>query len=94
MAAINTCRIGALGGHVDACDNFGFVRTAYNSCRNRHCPKCQGAAACTWLAEREAYLLPVGYFHVILTLPPEVAAIAWTKRRSFTTCFPRQRWRR
>ena len=77
MAAIETCRTAALGGHIDACDDCGFVRIAYNSCRNRHCPKCQGAAARTWLAEREADLLPVGYFHVVFTLPAEVAAIAF-----------------
>jgi hypothetical protein len=77
MSAIETCRTAALGGHVDACDDCGFVRIAYNSCRNRHCPKCQGAAARDWLAAREADLLPVGYFHVVFTLPAEVAAIAF-----------------
>ncbi len=77
MAAIETCRTAALGGHVDACDDCGFVRIAYNSCRNRHCPKCQGAAAREWLAAREADLLPVGYFHVVFTLPAEIAAIAF-----------------
>ena len=80
MAAIETCRTAALGGHVDACDDCGFVRIAYNSCRNRHCPKCQGAAARTWLAEREADLLPVGYFHVVFTLPAEIAAIAFPNK--------------
>ena len=63
MSAIENCRTAALGGHVDACEDCGHHRIAYNSCRNRHCPKCQGAAARTWLAEREADLLPVGYFH-------------------------------
>jgi hypothetical protein len=67
MSAIEQCRTAAMGGHVEA----------YNSCRNRHCPRCQGAAARTWLAEREADLLPVGYFHVVFTLPAEVAAIAF-----------------
>jgi putative transposase/transposase-like zinc-binding protein len=76
MSAIETCRTAALGGHVEACDDCGHWRIAYNSCRNRHCPKCQGAAARTWLAEREADLLPVGYFHVVFTLPAEVADIA------------------
>ncbi|AXA44699.1 UNVERIFIED_ORG: hypothetical protein M2435_006080 [Rhizobium sophorae] len=61
---------------VGACEDCGEWRISYNSCRNRHCPKCQGAAARTWLAEREADLLPVGYFHVVFTLPAEVAAIA------------------
>ena len=76
MAAIETCRTAALGGHVDACEDCGHRRIAYNSCRNRHCPKCQGAAARAWLSEREADLLPVGYFHVVFTLPIEVADIA------------------
>ena len=76
MTAIENCRTAALGGHVEACDDCGHWRIAYNSCRNRHCPKCQGAAARTWLAEREADLLPVGYFHVVFTLPAEVADIA------------------
>ena len=76
MSAIENCRTAALGGHVDACEDCGHRRIAYNSCRNRHCPKCQGAAARTWLAEREADLLPVGYFHVVFTLPNEVADIA------------------
>ncbi len=76
MSAIENCRTAALGGHVDACEDCGHQRIAYNSCRNRHCPKCQGAAARTWLAEREADLLPVGYFHVVFTLPTELADIA------------------
>ncbi|AEH87209.1 putative transposase [Mesorhizobium opportunistum WSM2075] len=77
MSAIEHCRTAALGGHVEACADCGQRRIAYNSCRNRHCPKCQGAAARTWLAEREADLLPVGYFHVVFTLPAEVAVIAF-----------------
>ena len=76
MSAIEHCRTAALGGHVEACEDCGHWRIAYNSCRNRHCPKCQGAAARTWLAEREADLLPVGYFHVVFSVPAEVAAIA------------------
>nr|WP_236962049.1 IS91 family transposase [Methylobacterium sp. XJLW] len=80
MAAIETCRTAALGGHVEACDGCGHRRIAYNSCRDRHCPKCQGAAARTWLAEREADLLPVGYFHVVFTLPTQVAAIAFQNK--------------
>jgi hypothetical protein len=76
MSAIEHCRTAALGGHVEACEDCGHRRIAYNSCRNRHCPKCQGAAARTWLAEREATLLPVGYFHVVFTLPTKVADIA------------------
>ena len=77
MSAIETCRTAALGGHVEACDDCGHRRIAYNSCRNRHCPKCQGAAARTWLADRQADLLPVGYFHVVFTLPAEIGEIAF-----------------
>jgi hypothetical protein len=76
MSAIETCRTAALGGHVESCEDCGHRRVAYNSCRNRHCPKCQGAAAHEWLAAREADLLPVGYFHVVFTLPAEVADVA------------------
>jgi hypothetical protein len=80
MSAIEHCRTAALGGHVEACEDCGQWRIAYNSCRNRHCPKCQGAAARTWLAEREADLLPVGYFHVVFTLPAEVTDIAFQNK--------------
>jgi Putative transposase/Transposase zinc-binding domain len=77
MSAIESCRTAALGGHVEACEDCGHRRIAYNSCRNRHCPKCQGAAAREWLAERQADLLPVGYFHVVFTLPAAIADVAW-----------------
>lgn len=80
MSAIKNCRTAALGGHVEACEDCGHWRVAYNSCRNRHCPKCQGVAARTWLAKREADLLPVGYFHVVFTLPTEVADIAFQNK--------------
>ncbi len=80
MSAIEHCRTAALGGHVEACADCGHWRITYNSCRNRHCPKCHGAAARTWLAEREADLLPVGYFHVVFTLPAEVADIAFQNK--------------
>ncbi|QNE07204.1 IS91 family transposase [Croceicoccus marinus] len=80
MTAIENCRTAALGGHVEACEDCGHWRVAYNSGRNRHCPKCQGAAARVWLAEREAALLPVGYFHVVFTLPAEIAAIAFQNK--------------
>ena len=76
MAAIEACRTAALGGHIEGCQDCGHCRIAYNSCRNRHCPKCQAAAARDWLAAREADLLPVGYFHVVFSLPAEVADIA------------------
>ena len=77
MSAIELCRTAALGGHVEACDSCEHSRVAYNSCRNRHCPKCQGIARERWLAAREADLLPVPYFHVVFTVPVEVAAMAF-----------------
>jgi hypothetical protein len=77
MSAIRACRTAALGGHVARCDDCGHVEIAYNSCRNRHCPKCQGAAARQWLADRQAELLPAAYYHVVFTLPAPVAAIAF-----------------
>jgi hypothetical protein len=80
MSAIERCRSAALGGHVERCQDCGHSRIAYNSCRNRHCPKCQGAAAKDWLAAREADLLPVDYFHVIFTLPAEIAPIAYQNK--------------
>ena len=76
MAAIETCRTPALGGHVEHCADCGFVRCAYNSCRDRHCPKCQGLARAEWLDARRAELLPVPYFHVVFTVPASVAEIA------------------
>jgi hypothetical protein len=80
MAAIEQCRSAALGGHIERCEDCGHSRIAYNSCRNRHCPKCQGAAAQDWLAARAADLLPVGYFHVVFTLPAEIAPIAYQNK--------------
>jgi Transposase zinc-binding domain/Putative transposase len=70
------CRTAALGGHVEACDQCGHQRIAYNSCRNRHCPKCQGTAAAQWLDARASELLPVEYFHVVFTLPEAIGPIA------------------
>ena len=83
MSAIERCRTVALGGHVARCENetCGHTLIAYNSCRNRHCPKCQNAAARRWLAEREAELLPVEYFHVVYTLPAELRDIAYQNKR-------------
>lgn len=76
MSAIERCRSAALGGHVLRCDDCETVHIAYNSCRNRHCPKCQGAAARQWLADRQAELLPVAYYHVVFTLPAPIGDIA------------------
>ena len=77
MAAIEACRTPALGGHAEQCADCGFVRYAYNSCRDRHCPKCQGLARAEWLEARQAELLPVPYFHVVFTVPAPVADIAF-----------------
>jgi hypothetical protein len=80
MSAIESCRTAALGGHVARCEKCAHTHVAYNSCRNRHCPKCQGAAAKEWLADREAELLPVPYFHVVFTLPAEIGNIAYQNK--------------
>lgn len=80
MSAIERCRTVALGGHVARCEDCAHTVIAYNSCRNRHCPKCQGTAAKQWLAEREAELLPVGYFHLVFTLPGPIADIAYQNK--------------
>jgi hypothetical protein len=80
MSAIESCRTAALGGHVLRCETCSHTLIAYNSCRNRHCPKCQGAAAREWLAEREAELLSVPYFHVVFSLPSRIADIAYQNK--------------
>jgi hypothetical protein len=80
MSAIVSCRTAALGGHVERCEDCGLSQIAYNSCRNRHCPKCQGAAAKDWLAAREADLLPVPYFHLVFTLPAAIADFAYQNK--------------
>jgi hypothetical protein len=77
MRAIEVCRTAVLGGHVETCSQCDFTRISYNSCRNRHCPKCQYAERAKWLASRKAELLPVEYFHVVFTVPEEVARIAF-----------------
>jgi hypothetical protein len=80
MSAIESCRTAALGGHVARCEDCAHTTIAYNSCRNRHCPKCQGAAARTWMADRNAELLPVPYFHVVFTLPAALQHIAYQNK--------------
>jgi Putative transposase/Transposase zinc-binding domain len=80
MSAIERCRTAALGGHVARCADCAYTTIAYNSCRNRHCPKCQGVAAKDWLADREADLLPVPYYHVVFTLPGPIADIAYQNK--------------
>ena len=81
MSAIERCRTAALGGHVLRCDDCEHTTVAYNSCRNRHCPKCQGAVAREWMEAREAELLPVPYFHVVFTLPAAIADIVYQNKR-------------
>ncbi len=80
MSAIEACRTAELGGHVERCEDCAHVQIAYNSCRNRHCPKCQGAAARAWLEARQAELLAVAYYHVVFTVPAELADIAYQNK--------------
>ncbi len=80
MSAIERCRSAALGGHVLRCEGCAQIQIAYNSCRNRHCPKCQGPAAKRWLADRQAELLPVEYYHVVFTLPAPISDIAYQNK--------------
>jgi len=80
MSAIERCRTAALGGHVEQCDDCAHQRIAFNSCRNRHCPKCQSLARAQWLEDRQADLIPTDYFHVVFTLPEEIAAIAYQNK--------------
>lgn len=80
MSAIEQCRTAALGGHLEQCDSCGHQRIAFNSCRNRHCPKCQSLVRAQWLEDRQTELLPVEYFHVVFTVPQEVAAIAYQNK--------------
>src|SRR5947199_4646048 len=82
MRAIEVCRTAALGGHVEQCDRCNVTRIAYNSCRNRHCPKCQNTERARWLESRQAELLPVEYFHVVFTVPEEIACIAYYNQRT------------
>jgi Transposase zinc-binding domain len=93
MSAIESCRTAALGGHVARCEDCAHSVIAYNSCRNRHCPKCQGAVAREWMAAREAELLPASYFHVVFTLPSAIGNIAYhNKAVIYGSCSrPRQR---
>jgi hypothetical protein len=81
MSAIEHCRTAALGGHVEACEDCGHWRIAYNSCRNRHCPKCQTGARERWIAARRRELLPTPYVHVVFTLPPQLASLALQNKK-------------
>jgi hypothetical protein len=82
MRAIEVCRTARLGGHVDVCDACAFARPAYNSCRNRHCPKCQALTQAAWVEKRMEYVLPTHYFHVVFTLPHEIVALALRNRKT------------
>ena len=81
MHAIEVCRTSELGGHLDRCDSCGYERNAYNSCRNRHCPKCQAMAKAEWLEKRKAELLPVEYFHNVFTIPHELNQITLRNKK-------------
>src|SRR6478752_9155262 len=81
MSAIERCRTAALGGHVLRCSGCARTEVSFNSCRDRHCPKCQASAAHRWLEARQADLLPVEYFHVVFTLPAPISAIPWYNKR-------------
>src|SRR6266542_1295175 len=81
MRAVERCRTAALGGHIERCDSCGFERPAYNSCRNRHCPKCQSLAKVKWLDKQKSEILPVGYFHLVFTLPHELNGLILTNKK-------------
>ena len=76
MRAVEVCRTAVLGGHKDQCDTCGHVQISYNSCRNRHCPKCQALRKERWIEDRAEDLLPIEYFHVVLTIPSELNPLA------------------
>ena len=81
IRALTECRTAVLGGHVEECDRCGHQEVAYNSCRNRHCPKCRATAAAQWIEARKSELLPVGYFHVVFTLPVTLGPVALQNQR-------------
>src|SRR5215471_7365602 len=81
MTSIELCRTAALGGHLERCDQCGHERNCFNSCRNRHCPKCQSLARAQWIEDRQSELLDVPYFHVVFTVPEEIAAIAYQNKK-------------
>lgn len=92
LSAIKKCRTAALGGHIDACDDCGVLRVSYNSCRNRHCPKCQGKNREDWIAAREGELLPVPYFHLVFTLPDVLHPLAVHQPRVVYSCLFDAAW--
>lgn len=92
LHALQVCRTAALGGHIDGCDNCGHIRISYNSCRNRHCPKCQATNRERWIADRQADLLPVNYFHVVFTLPHQLNALCLQHAASMYNLLFRAAW--
>ena len=92
LKALAQCRTAALGGHLDACSDCGHVRISYNSCRNRHCPKCQGQQREAWIAAREEELLPVPYFHVVFTLPSELNGFTLKQPKGIYTLLFKAAW--
>jgi hypothetical protein len=86
MAAIMACRTALLGGHEEICDHCGTIRNSYNSCRNRHCPKCQTMTKEEWLDKRREELLPCGYFHIVFTLPHVLNTLIFANRRELLGC--------
>src|SRR6266700_6037818 len=82
MRAVERCRTASLGGHMQQCDSCGFERPAYNSCRNRHCPKCQSMAKAKWLEKQKSELLPVGYLHLVFTLPHELNRLVLINKKA------------
>ena len=93
LRALSQCRTAALGGHVDACDGCGNISISYNSCRNRHCPKCQGHKRAEWIQQREADLLPCTYYHLVFTLPQELNVLALQQSRVVYDCLFGSVWR-
>jgi hypothetical protein len=91
MRAIENCRTAALGGHVERCGHCAQQRISYNSCRNRHCPKCQNLARAQWLQRRQEELLPIGYFHVVFTVPDALCDLALQNKRTFYNQSERER---
>jgi hypothetical protein len=81
MRAVSVCRTPELGGHLDRCESCGFERPAYNSCRNRHCPKCQSLGKARWLEKQTCELLPVGYFHLVFTLPHDLNGLILANKK-------------
>ncbi len=86
MAAVTACRTASLGGHSETCDHCGTMRNSYNSCRNRHCPKCQTMTKEEWLQKRKQELLPCGYFHMVFTLPHDLNPLILANRRELLDC--------